>query len=72
MGSEMCIRDRNAVVDDTLVFVAQDSFARARKIKLGIQGDSLVQVIEGISPGDKTIVEGTLGLFDGAPITIKN
>ena len=61
----------DAVVDDTLVFVAEGNKARARKVKLGVQGDSLVQVIDGIKIGEKVIVEGTLGLYDGAPIIVK-
>ncbi len=62
---------QNAVVDDTLVFVVEGNKVRARKVKIGVQGDSLVQVLEGLKPGEKVVTEGTLGLYDGAPIIVK-
>ncbi len=62
---------QSALVNDSLIFIADGNKARARKVKLGIQNDSLAQVISGIKVGEPVIVEGTLGLFDGAPIIVK-
>ncbi len=62
----------DAIVEDTLAFVAEGAYAKARRVVLGVQGDSLVEIKEGISPGDRVIVTGTLGLFDGAPIVVRN
>ncbi|MCD6418038.1 efflux RND transporter periplasmic adaptor subunit [bacterium] len=62
---------QSAIVNDTLVFVSDGEKARARKVKLGIENDSLAQVIAGIKVGEPVIIEGTLGLFDGAPIIVK-
>ena len=62
---------QSAVVSDTLVYITDGSKAKARKVSLGIQNDSFAQVVEGIKPGELVIAEGTLGLFDGAPIVLK-
>ncbi len=63
---------QSAIVEDTLVFVAEGNQARSRRVTLGIQSDSLAQVISGIEIGEKVIIIGTLALYDGAPIAIKN
>ncbi|MCD6595096.1 efflux RND transporter periplasmic adaptor subunit [bacterium] len=62
---------QSAIVSDTIIYIADGSKAKSRKIALGVQNDSLAQVIAGIEIGEPVIVEGTLGLFDGAPIVVK-
>ncbi|RLB14441.1 MAG: efflux transporter periplasmic adaptor subunit, partial [Deltaproteobacteria bacterium] len=42
--------------------------AKARKVKTGVKSAQLVQIIDGVKPGEKVITTGTIALFDGAPI----
>lgn len=65
---------RDAVVDqgtDTAVFVAENGTARLRKIRVGLIAGPVVEVLEGVHPGDRVIVSGQSGLIDGAAITVR-
>jgi RND family efflux transporter MFP subunit len=44
--------------------------ARHRAVKLGLAGGDLVEVIEGVSPGDRLIASGREGLRDGERIRV--
>ena len=54
-----------------VVFLAANGVARACDVKLGISDGVDVEVISGVSEGDKVIVQGNLGLKDGARIILK-
>jgi RND family efflux transporter MFP subunit len=71
--SVMTIAKESLVEDGatTSVFVAKDGFARLRPIFLGIRGNSLLQVINGLAPGDLVISFGQKSLKDGAPVQFK-
>ena len=58
----------DALVNDTLVYIAEGNTAKARKVKTGVKSAQLVQIIDGVKPGEKVITTGTIALFDGAPI----
>lgn len=49
----------------TSVWVADDGVARLRKISLGAQGDTVVQVLSGLAPGDRIVVSGADKVSDG-------
>ena len=51
-------------------FVAEDGLARKKKIKLGIQEDNRIEILEGLNEGEQMIVFGQEGLKDGTPIEI--
>ncbi len=53
------------------VFVAQNGVARLRPVKLGLQGGSLVQVLEGVNDGELVVTFGHRALKDGMPVAIK-
>jgi len=60
------------VAGQFFVFVAEDAggtlVAKQRAIKVGpIAGDSY-PVLEGLKPGDRVVISGTMKLADGAPI----
>jgi membrane fusion protein (multidrug efflux system) len=59
----------NAVLGDSLVFVAKDRKALSRKIVVGVKSEDLVEIKEGLSEGELVVTSGTIGLFDGAPIS---
>jgi cobalt-zinc-cadmium efflux system membrane fusion protein len=54
--------------DDTAVFVASDGKAVRRAVKTGLSGSERIEIVSGVSTGDRVIVEGQTGLPDGAAI----
>ncbi len=54
------------------VMVVSDSTARERKVKIGIRQLDRVQILEGLNPGEKVIVEGGLGLEDKAKVRVES
>jgi HlyD family secretion protein len=59
-----------------LVFVVEDGKAVARQVETGIQGDELIEVINGLSDGEE-VVSGSYraisrDLVHGAPVTVNN
>jgi hypothetical protein len=52
------------------VFVAVDGKAQKRKVDLRDNGGLEVQVLNGLTEGDKLIVEGQIHLSDGAKIRV--
>ncbi|MBI4418257.1 MAG: efflux RND transporter periplasmic adaptor subunit [Ignavibacteriales bacterium] len=58
--------DRGTVV----VFVENNGVAHQRLVRIGARHGSLVEVVEGLKPGDKLIVSGFQRLVDGQPVAI--
>lgn len=54
-----------------VVFLAANGVARACDVQLGISDGVDVEVISGVTEGDKVIVQGNPGLKDGARIILK-
>ena len=59
-----------------LVFVVDDGKVTARQVKTGIQGDELIEVVDGLSEGDE-VVSGSYraisrDLVHGAAVTVNN
>ena len=50
--------------------VASDSVAHARQIRTGVRNEGKVQVMEGLTAGEQVVVEGGVGLQDGAKVQI--
>jgi RND family efflux transporter MFP subunit len=51
-----------------LVFVVRDGIAKWQYVSIGARGDDLVQITEGVQPGDIVIVEGHFALAHDAPV----
>lgn len=47
------------------VFVADNGVARRRTVRLGAQGDAMVQVLDGVQVGERIVVSGADQLSDG-------
>ncbi|MCD4750560.1 MAG: efflux RND transporter periplasmic adaptor subunit [Thermoanaerobaculales bacterium] len=64
---------REALVLDSIgdtVFVREGDIAVRRDLHLGFREGAVVEVLEGLSPGDELIVLGQDGLADGTPVAI--
>lgn len=56
--------------DSGVAFIVNDAHAHQRKIRLGIEQDGWVQVIEGLEPGEQIIVSGVGKLKDGMAVSV--
>jgi RND family efflux transporter MFP subunit len=61
---------QNAVVEGSYVFVAEGDRAVKKKITIGLQNTSLLEVVQGLDEGESVIVEGNYGLEEGTVIEI--
>jgi len=52
------------------VFVMKDGKALRKKVKTGIEASDLIQVLEGVDPGDHLIVSGHKTLKDGMNVRV--
>ena len=53
-----------------IVFIANQQHAQLRIVRTGKRADGEVELLAGVEPGDRVIVEGAEPLRDGQPITI--
>ena len=64
----------NAVVDvgsDRGVYMAgSDNTAAFRKIEIGIEDDTRIEILAGLTDGDRIVSTGAAGLRDGAPFIV--
>jgi membrane fusion protein (multidrug efflux system) len=56
--------------DEQYVFVDEEGVARKRKVKLGIMEKWMVQITDGLNPGDRILVEGHRDVEDSQKIKI--
>jgi HlyD family secretion protein len=56
---------------EMVLVVGKDSKAHERKVTVGIREGARVQILGGVSEGEKVITSGGLGLEDKAKVTIK-
>ena len=62
-----------ALMDDgaeSRLFIVNDEKAHERKVATGIQDGWLVQITDGLRPGDRVIVVGQRGLNDNDPVNV--
>jgi multidrug efflux pump subunit AcrA (membrane-fusion protein) len=58
--------------EDTFVMVAgPDAKAHKRQVALGLSTPALVEILGGVTAGDRVIVQGQQGLPDGAAIVVE-
>ena len=50
------------------IFVVADGRAQRRAITIGLRRNGMVQVLEGVKPGELVVVRGTQRVRDGAPV----
>lgn len=57
--------------DALLMVVDSDSVAHERQVEIGIQDDGKTQVLNGLQEGEQVVVQGGVGLADGAKVSIQ-
>jgi len=55
--------------DGYQLFVIAHDTAHVVAVTLGFRGDSLVQILTGLTAGDTVVTVGAYGLEDGVPVT---
>ncbi len=55
-----------------LVFIISDGKAQLRLVKTGKRMGNEVELVSGVSAGEKVVIENTAGLADGQPVSIQN
>ena len=56
--------------DEQYVFIAEGDTVRRRPVRLGVNEGWLVQVVEGLAPGDRVLVEGHREVEEGQGIRV--
>lgn len=55
---------------DMVMIAGPDGHAHESKVKTGIRSGGEVQIVSGVQPGERVIVQGGIGLPNGAPIKV--
>ncbi len=50
------------------VWLVRDGRAGRATVTVGVQGQDLVQIVEGVQPGDRVVVRGTEQIRDGQEV----
>ena len=56
---------------ESVFVVGPDSVAHERKVETGIRQGDQVQILRGLSAGDRVVTTGGLGLEDGAKVQVQ-
>jgi RND family efflux transporter MFP subunit len=56
--------------DGAMAFVIDEGIANRRKIQLGVTGDGMVEVTQGISPGEMVVTRGKDNIVDGDKVML--
>jgi RND family efflux transporter MFP subunit len=56
--------------DGARLFVVEDGIANRRQVQLGVTGNGMVEVAEGISPGEMVVTRGKDNIADGDKVMI--
>ncbi len=57
--------------EDAAVFLVHNGKAVRRRVKLGAESGTNVEVLEGLQGGEQVVIRGMAGLADGAPVRVK-
>lgn len=61
---------RTAVRDGIVWVVGQGDRVERREVRIGLQGTEVVEVLEGLQPGERVVVAGSALLSDGATVRV--
>jgi multidrug efflux pump subunit AcrA (membrane-fusion protein) len=54
-----------------VLFTVEDGYARLREVKTGVGDEERIEIVEGLTEGERVIVEGNFGLSDGAKVEVE-
>ncbi len=54
-----------------IIYTVNTDTVKKTPVKIGIEGDSVFEIIEGVSEGDKVVTKGLAGLRDGMGVKIR-
>ncbi len=72
-GRRGLIVDRRAIVgsvQDASVFVVKDSIASLRKVGLGLSEGNRVEIVSGLTAGERVVLTGQINLVDGSKVKV--
>lgn len=55
----------------SVLFVVENNVARQRKVKVGLAGSGLIQIVSGLKEGETVVVKGNRLLVDGARVKVE-
>ncbi len=55
----------------TFVYVVEEDTARVRPVQVGLRRDGQAQILSGLAPGERVVVEGASFLRDGAAVRVQ-
>jgi membrane fusion protein, multidrug efflux system len=53
-----------------VVYVIEDGTARQRPVRTGVRTNAMIEVLDGLEPGERVAVDGAAFLTDGAPVNV--
>lgn len=59
---------RDAVGSRPTVLVVQDGKVRSRRVTLGLRSDSLLEIVQGLKPGERVLADASVAIDDGKPV----
>jgi len=71
--SNVLVVPRIAVLEKegrTILFTVEDDRARLREVKTGINDGEKIEIVEGLTEGERVVIEGNYGLTDGAKVEV--
>lgn len=60
------------IEDKQFVFVVDQGVAKRREVQVGHRKPGVAQIVSGLEAGEQVVVEGTLRLRDGSPVSVLN
>jgi membrane fusion protein, multidrug efflux system len=63
---------RSAVRDSYVWIVTDDGRAARREVQTGIRGTEVIEIVGGLEPGERVVVEGGALLSEGAVVRVVN
>lgn len=58
------------IEDKQFVYVIEDSKAKMKQVEVGRRKPGLAQIISGLAEGEQVVIEGTLRLRNGSPVSV--
>ncbi len=61
---------QKAILDNSYVFVIKENKVERRNVEIGLQNETMVEILSGLLEGELVVIEGNYGLEAGAPVDV--